>query len=58
MQQPFFEASVIEAAMPTQLLTLIIADEFDLDTESLAMTIFVLTVSSVLTIPLIRYLLF
>ncbi len=58
MQQPFFEASVIEAAMPTQLLTLVIADEFDLDTEILAMTIFVLTVSSVLTIPFIRYLLF
>jgi len=58
MQQPFFEASVIEAAMPTQLLTLVIADEFDLDTEMLAMTILVLTVSSVLTIPLIRYLLF
>jgi len=58
MQQPYFEATVIEAAMPTQLLTLVVADEFNLDTEILAQAIFITTVLSVLTIPLIRYLVF
>lgn len=58
MNEPFFEASVIEAAMPTQLLTLVVADEFNLDTEILAQVIFITTVLSVGTIPLLRYLLF
>jgi malate permease and related proteins len=58
MSYPFFEASVIEAAMPTQLLTLVIADEFQLDTEILALVIFSTTVASLITIPLIRVALF
>jgi malate permease and related proteins len=58
MNDPFFEASVIEAAMPTQLLTLVVADEFDLDTEMLAFVIFLSTIASLITIPLIRTLLF
>lgn len=58
MNQPFFEATVIEAAMPTQLLTLVVADEFNLDTEILAQVILITTVLSVGTIPLIRYFLF
>lgn len=58
MSFPFFEASVIEAAMPTQLLTLVIADEFQLDTEILALVIFITTVASLVTIPLIRFALF
>ncbi|MEW5736446.1 MAG: AEC family transporter [Thermodesulfobacteriota bacterium] len=55
---PFYEAAVIEAAMPTQLLTLVVADEFDLDTEALAQTIFITTVLSLGTIPLVRHILF
>lgn len=58
MNEPFFEASVIEAAMPTQLLTLVVADEFNLDTEILAQVIFITTVLSVGTIPLMRFFLF
>ena len=58
MSQPHFEATVIEAAMPTQLLTLVVADEFNLDTEVLAQVIFITTVLSLGTIQLMRYLLF
>jgi hypothetical protein len=58
MSYPFFEASVIEAAMPTQLLTLVIADGFQLGTEILALVIFSITVASLMTIPLIRVALF
>lgn len=55
IQQPFYSAVVIEAAMPTQLLTLVIADEFNLDIHSLASAILVTTIASLLTIPLIQY---
>lgn len=55
---PYFEAAVIEAAMPTQFLTLVVADEFNLDTEILAQTIFITTVMSVVSVPFIRYVLF
>ena len=58
IEQPYFEATVIEASMPTQVLTLVVADEFNLDTEMLAQAILVTTVISVFTIPLIRYLIF
>jgi len=58
MSQPYFEAAVIEAAMPTQLLTLVVADEFGLDTEVLAQTIFITTVLSMGSVPFIRHVLF
>ncbi len=58
MNQPYFEATVIEASMPTQLLTLVVADEFNLDTEVLAQTIFITTILSVGSVPLIRHMLF
>jgi predicted permease len=58
MNQPYFEAAVIEASMPAQLLTLVVADEFGLDTDVLAQTIFSTTVLSMASIPLIRHLLF
>jgi predicted permease len=58
MNQPYFEAAVIEASMPAQLLTLVVADEFGLDTDVLAQTIFITTVLSMASIPLVRHLLF
>lgn len=58
MRQPYWEATVIEAAMPTQLLTLVVADEFNLDTGLLASVIMASTVMSVFTIPAIRFMLF
>jgi predicted permease len=58
MRQPYWEATVIEAAMPTQLLTLVVADEFNLDTELLASVIMASTIISAFTIPAIRFLLF
>jgi len=58
MNQPYFEATVIEASMPTQLLTLVVAEEFNLDMEVLAQIILLTTAFSVVSVPLIRYLLF
>lgn len=58
MKAPYFEAVTIEGAMPCQLLTFVIADKFNLDTEILAMVILLNTVLAFFTIPLIRVLLF
>lgn len=49
---PYSQAAIIEAAMPTQLISLVIADRFKLDTEVLAVAIAVDTVFSFITIPL------
>ena len=51
---PYFHAATIEAAMPTQLILLAIADRFDLDIETLAVFISVATVFSFITIPLVH----
>ena len=50
-------ATTIEAAMPPQLFTLIVADRFNLDTENLAVAVMVLTSLSFLTVPLVNKLL-
>ncbi|MFN3344301.1 MAG: AEC family transporter [Chloroherpetonaceae bacterium] len=46
-----FAATVLEAAMPTMVLTMVISDKFKLDSELLAQTIAVTTVLSFLTLP-------
>jgi len=46
-----FAATVLEAAMPTMVLTMVIADKFKLDSELLAQTIAATTVLSFLTLP-------
>lgn len=51
---PYFQSAVIEAAMPSQLISLVIADRFGLDTETLAVAISLDTVLSFFTIPLIQ----
>lgn len=58
MSNPYFEAVTIEGAMPSQLLTFVIADRFNLDSELLAQAIFINTVIAFVTIPLIRTMLF
>jgi predicted permease len=58
MQDPYFEAVTLEGAMPTQLLTLVIADRFNLDSRLLARAIVINTVLAFVTIPLVRTLLF
>jgi predicted permease len=50
-------ATTVEAAMPPQLFTLIVADRFNLDTETLAVAVMVLTSLSFLTVPLVNWLL-
>ncbi len=58
VEQPYFEAVTLEGAMPSQLLTLAIADRFKLDSRLLAQAIFINTVLSFGTIPLVRAMLF
>jgi predicted permease len=48
-------ATTVEAAMPPQLFTLIVADRCNLDTENLAVAVIVLTSLSFLTIPLVNW---
>jgi predicted permease len=57
VQAPYFEALVLEGAMPSQLLTFVIADRVGLNAERLALCILLNTAASFLTIPLIRTLL-
>jgi len=54
VKSPYFHAATIEAAMPTQLILLAIADRFDLDVEMLAILIALATVISFITIPLVH----
>lgn len=58
MKQPYFEAVTLEGAMPSQLLTFVIADRFNLDSELLAQAILINTVIAFVTIPLVQALLF
>lgn len=58
MKAPYLEAVTLEGAMPTQLLTLVIADRFNLDSRLLAGVIVLNTVLAFATIPLVRALLF
>ncbi len=58
IKQPYFEAVTLEGAMPSQLLTIIIADRFNLDSGILAHVVLINTIAAFVTIPLIRSLLF
>lgn len=58
IKQPYFEAVTLEGAMPSQLLTLVIADRFNLEGKLLAQAIVINTAIAFVTIPLIRALLF
>jgi hypothetical protein len=51
---PYSAAAVIEAAMPSQLISLAIVDRFDLDVEILAIAISFDTALSFITIPAIH----
>ncbi len=55
LNSPYFEAVVLEAAMPTQLLTIVIADRFQLDTRILAQSIWFNTLMAFFTLPLVQY---
>lgn len=52
VKYPYSQAAIIEAAMPSQLISLVIADRYKLDTEVLAVAIAVDTVFSFISIPL------
>lgn len=54
---PAYRASVLEAGMPTMMLTFAIGERFGLDTEFLAAAIFVTTALSVITVPVAQALL-
>ena len=57
VQQPFADAVIIEAAMPTQLMVLVVADRFGLDTELAALAALVTTTASFATLLLVHHLL-
>lgn len=48
-----FRATVLEAGMPTMMITMVFADRYGLDGEMLAQVIVVTTVASMLTLPLL-----
>ncbi|MGA7932771.1 MAG: AEC family transporter [Kovacikia sp.] len=58
VQSPYLEAVALEGAMPTQLLTFVIADRVGLNSERLALCILINTAASFLTIPAMKTLLF
>ena len=47
-------AVTIEAAMPPQLFTFIVADRFGFDVEALASAVAIMTVVSLVTVPIIN----
>lgn len=55
--EPFASATVTEAAMPTQMMVLAVADRFGLDTELAALAALVSTAASFLTLLVVRHLL-
>lgn len=58
MKAPYFEAVTLEGAMPSQLLTLVVADRFQLDSRLLARAIVLNTALAFATIPLVKWVLF
>ena len=54
LQSPYLEAVVLESAMPTQLLTIAIADRFQLNTRILAQSICFNTILAFFTLPLVQ----
>jgi predicted permease len=57
LNYPFSSASILEASMPTQLFTIVVADRYKLNTELIAVVITLDSILSFITMPLIRYLL-
>jgi len=58
MKAPYLEAVTLEGAMPSQLLTLVVADRFQLDSRLLARAIVINTALAFATIPLVKWTLF
>ena len=58
MEGTLHQAVTLEGAMPTQLLTLVIADRYGLDSATLALVVGLDTALSFFTIPLVQGLLF
>ncbi len=52
---PYLEAVVMEGAMPSMLLTLVIAERAGLNSEQLALAILFSTAASFLTLPLVKW---
>ena len=52
LPQPLLSGAIIEAAMPSMVLGLVICDRFKLNTELYALAVTITTALSMLTIPL------
>jgi hypothetical protein len=48
------QVAVLEAGMPSMMLTYVVGERFGLDTEFIASAIFVTTVLSAITVPLMQ----
>jgi predicted permease len=51
---PYAPAAVVEAAMPIQLMVLVVSNRFGLDTETLAPAVLLSTVAAFATVPLVH----
>ncbi len=49
-----FQVAVLQAGMPAMMLTYVVGERFGLDTEFIAAAIFVTTVASAVTLPLVQ----
>lgn len=54
MRAPGSGATVLEAGMPTMMLTYVVGERYGLDTDFIAAAIFVTTVASAITIPVVH----
>ena len=52
------QVAVLEAGMPSMMLTLVVGERFGLDTDFIASAIFVTTAASALTLPLVQFVAF
>jgi predicted permease len=55
---PWLRIAVLEAGMPTMMLTLVAGERFGLDTDFIASAIFVTTAASAIALPLVQVLAF
>ncbi len=54
LAEPGLRVAVLQASVPSMMLTLVVGERFGLDTEFIAAAIFVTTIASALTVPLLQ----
>ena len=54
LAEPGLRVAVLQASVPSMMLTLVVGERFGLDTDFIAAAIFVTTIASAITIPLLQ----